>query len=204
MPVEYGAVFLSINSLNGKMYVGKTCRMELLLSGKYIGSGGTHYKRAKKKYGHAAFVIYVLQTVRSAKALNASEIRWISYYRTIMGAERLYNKTDGGDGLSSRFQRSRCATDRAYIKRLRQGQLRSWKVDAARKAKMSKLATIRNQKNCILKSPKGKIFKITNLQNFCLKMGLNYYSMRWVAQGRIFKRYGPYVGWLSLNHHPRG
>ncbi len=70
----YGYIYLTTNTLNGKIYVGQH------KSGKfdswYIGSG-IHLSNAVKKYGKDKFTVRIIDTAESKEELDEKEIYWI-------------------------------------------------------------------------------------------------------------------------------
>lgn len=200
-PQMEGMIFLTVCRTNGKAYVGKTVRLDLLLSGRYIGSGGRRYQRAKAKYGREAFCVAVLERVVGTRDdINEAERRWIAFYRDRLG-KRLYNETEGGDGLTSAGMLLRLS-DPEYVRRLGEGNRRAWIDRQKRRDEMAARTAARNTRMYRVRAPSGEVFCFKNLKAFCLEHGLNYFSMRFVCQGRIFRKRGPYVGWVSLDHHP--
>ena len=93
-------VYLVRNTVNGKIYVGKTVGS---LSGRWsdhcCGCGGAPLLlRAIKKYGAAVFTVEELCRVKTLEELSAAEISHIAFHRS---NNRLkgYNLTPGGEGI---------------------------------------------------------------------------------------------------------
>lgn len=191
-----GVIFISINSQTGKCYVGKSTRIEKVRRGLYIGSGGRQFSNVKKKYGKKAFTVYIIEEVNGdLKELNRAEIKWITFYRNHFGNEQLYNQTEGGDGVSSEYMIAR-HRDLDYRNRTVTRMLTTWKCPERRKRHSLRVAE-QNTKNYKLQAPDGTIYRFRNLKEFCEKHDLNYFSMRWISQGRIFTK-GAYIGWINL------
>lgn len=94
-------VYLITNLVNGKVYVGKTCRS---LSARWSGhvSKARHGKdclisQAIRKYGSDRFQVQVLASCTSLEELDLLERKFILEYRSnVRGVG--YNQTPGGDG----------------------------------------------------------------------------------------------------------
>ena len=93
----YGYIYLTVNTVNGNMYIGKHARSEF--DKKYLGSG-KYLWHAINKYGKEVFVTQPIQWCKSLDELNEAERWWISYMGAVVYDE-FYNLSDGGDGLSS-------------------------------------------------------------------------------------------------------
>ena len=83
-------VYLTINKINGKMYVGQDSKND----SKYFGSG-VIIKRALKKYGKENFKKEVLKKCANFDELNKYEKLYIKEYNTLYPFG--YNLTTGGD-----------------------------------------------------------------------------------------------------------
>ena len=71
----YGYIYMIVNKVNGKTYIGKRkCSKEWNVD-KYMGSG-TH-----KKYGKENLEKFLIQYCNSKNELNGLEIFWITEYR---------------------------------------------------------------------------------------------------------------------------
>lgn len=105
-----GYIYKIINSVNGKIYIGKTVQKLSRRFHQHIAKALKNEPRLRhiklysaiRKYGYKNFSIEELESmeVNSSKELNAREIYWISYYNstdTTVG----YNLTGGGDGGSN-------------------------------------------------------------------------------------------------------
>jgi group I intron endonuclease len=85
----YGYIYLTINKINGKRYIGQHKSKDW--DNNYIGSG-VYLKRAIQKYGIENFTCFPLAWVWDKEELNNLEIEYIAYYKPE------YNLTKGGDG----------------------------------------------------------------------------------------------------------
>ena len=91
----YGYVYLIVNKINGKTYVGQRKTIKKCSSDRYMGSG-KHLKLAQKKYGIENFEKFLIQYCNSKEELDKKEIFWIAEYRNRGKAE--YNIANGGQG----------------------------------------------------------------------------------------------------------
>lgn len=91
-------VYMIVNNLNGKTYIGQHKYHETKLpeNDGYMGSGKI-IKIAEKKYGINNFTKKILhRDIEGQKQTDSLERYWISYYRLLGKAE--YNICDGGGG----------------------------------------------------------------------------------------------------------
>lgn len=93
--VMYGYVYLIVNKINGKTYVGQRKTTKEWNSDKYMGSG-KHLKCAQNKYGIENFEKFLIQYCKDQKELDEQETFWIAEYRKRGKAE--YNICAGGKG----------------------------------------------------------------------------------------------------------
>lgn len=94
----YGYIYLTINKVNHKTYVGqKMLRTKNWDKDNYLGSG-KHLKRAIKKYGKENFEKFLIQFCNTREELDKQEIFLIAEYRKRGLAQ--YNITNGGEGVS--------------------------------------------------------------------------------------------------------
>lgn len=91
----YGYIYLILNKVNGKTYIGQ--RKSKNWKDSYMGSG-QWLKSAKLKYGIENFEKFLIQYVETPDEANKAEVFWIEYYRKLGKAE--YNIADGGVGIS--------------------------------------------------------------------------------------------------------
>ena len=92
----YGYVYLTTNSVNGKIYVGQK-KSSVFLGNKYLGSG-VRLKSAIKSYGKEAFIVEMIDIAEDQEQLNEKEIYWIEYYNST-NLEIGYNISFGGGQL---------------------------------------------------------------------------------------------------------
>ena len=96
----YGYIYLIVNNINGKNYVGKhKLYKKAWNEDSYMGSG-KHLKYAQKKYGIENFEKFFITWTYSEKDACEKEKLWIDEYRSRGKAE--YNITDGGIGGSAK------------------------------------------------------------------------------------------------------
>lgn len=88
-------VYLIVNNVNGKTYVGQRKSSKEWYYDKYMGSG-KHLKSAIKKYGIENFEKFLIQHCYSKEETDKAEKFWIAEYRKRGKAE--YNIANGGDG----------------------------------------------------------------------------------------------------------
>ena len=91
----YGYIYLIINKVNGKTYIGKHKSSKFWNEDNYMGSGILLYK-AQKKYGIDNFEKFFICYTESEKDACEKEVFWISEYRKRGKAE--YNIDKGGRG----------------------------------------------------------------------------------------------------------
>ena len=91
----YGYIYMIINKVNEKTYIGQRKFNGEWYEDKYMGSG-KKLASAKKHYGIENFEKFLVQYCNSKDELDKQEIFWISEYRKRGKAE--YNIADGGDG----------------------------------------------------------------------------------------------------------
>lgn len=107
----YGVVYLIINMVNGKKYVGQTTQPLKKRFNQHAKSKKTHLGNAIRKYGVENFTIEVLEECYSREQLNEREIFWIA--KLNCKHPNGYNLTDGGKGLKG-FTEETLARMRAY------------------------------------------------------------------------------------------
>lgn len=94
-------LYLIVNSVNGKKYVGQTVRsLEARWKQHLVDARcgkGKHLQNAIRKYGEENFSISPLMSVNSKEMLNAYEIKFIRELNTI-DPEVGYNIAVGGEG----------------------------------------------------------------------------------------------------------
>lgn len=93
----YGYIYLIVNNVNGKTYVGKhKLYKKAWNEDDYMGSG-VHLNHAQEKYGIENFEKFLITWTSSEKDACKKEKFWIAHYKALGKAE--YNETAGGDGL---------------------------------------------------------------------------------------------------------
>ena len=97
-------IYLIVNSINGKTYVGQRKSSKEWYEDKYMGSG-TLLKKAKQKYRIENFEKFLIQYCYSKEETNRAEIFWIAEYRSRGKAE--YNLANGGDGGNGEANKGR-------------------------------------------------------------------------------------------------
>lgn len=88
-------IYLIVNKVSGKTYVGQRKSSKEWYEDKYMGSGKL-LGLAKKKYGIENFEKFLIQHCYSKEETNKAEIFWIAEYRRRGKAE--YNLANGGQG----------------------------------------------------------------------------------------------------------
>ncbi|MEE3413520.1 MAG: NUMOD3 domain-containing DNA-binding protein [Bacteroidales bacterium] len=94
----YGYIYLILNKVNGKTYIGQHKSSKEWSEDYYLGSGVV-LSQAKKKYGKENFEKFFIQYCYSKEELDEQEIFWIAEYKNRGKAE--YNLTKGGHSFSS-------------------------------------------------------------------------------------------------------
>ncbi len=99
MPEALATIYLAVNKINGKKYVGKTARAFDVRHREHIYDARNKFKRAFsraiRKYGIEAFEFTVLEECERA-AIDERERHWIKHHEC--RSPKGYNLTDGGDG----------------------------------------------------------------------------------------------------------
>ena len=89
----YGYIYLTINNINGKKYIGQK-KSDIFLGERYLGSG-TALGNAIKKYGKENFSVELLEECDSFEQLNDCEKYWILKFDAV-NSENFYNIIYGG------------------------------------------------------------------------------------------------------------
>lgn len=97
-------IYLIVNKVNGKTYVGQHKSSKEWYEDKYMGSGKI-LKKAKLKYGIENFEKFLIQYCYSKEETNKAERFWIAEYRRRGKAE--YNLANGGDGGNGEANKGR-------------------------------------------------------------------------------------------------
>lgn len=101
-------IYLILNKVNGKTYVGQRKSSKEWYEDKYMGSG-TLLKKAKQKYGIENFEKFFIQYCYSKEEVNEAERFWIAEYRSRGKAE--YNLANGGDGGNGEANKGKKRSD---------------------------------------------------------------------------------------------
>lgn len=96
MANDYGYIYLILNNINGKTYIGKRKLYNKKWNeDEYMGSG-TRLHMAQKKYGIENFEKFFICYTTSEEDACEKEVFWINEYRNRGKAE--YNLAEGGQG----------------------------------------------------------------------------------------------------------
>ncbi len=90
----YGYIYVTTNTVNGKIYVGQ--HKSDKFDSWYIGSG-LRLKNAVKKYGRDKFTVRLIDTAETKEELNEKEIYWIKKLDS-RNPDVGYNLAKGGKG----------------------------------------------------------------------------------------------------------
>lgn len=90
----YGYIYMIVNKINGKKYVGQHKSSKFCHQDKYMGSG-KKLKCAYKHYGIENFEKLLVQYVETFEEANKQEEFWIDHYDTT-NPEKGYNILKGG------------------------------------------------------------------------------------------------------------
>lgn len=111
MPTSfYGYVYLTINVVNYKRYVGQSkCRKtrkgkspitnDIIINSEYIGSG-TYFRKAVSKYGKRNFIKFILRYCKTKEELDFYEKFFISWYNA-QESPLFYNVGEGGGNYNN-------------------------------------------------------------------------------------------------------
>jgi hypothetical protein len=155
MPEYYGYVYLTVNKVNGKAYVGQ--HHAPVFTNKYLGSG-YGIVNAIKKYGKNNFEVQLLVYCQTQKELDEEEVYHIATYRKLFGKE-LYNIANGGG--SPMAGRSCAESTKVKISNANKGRVKSQetrdKIGKAHKGKIISQITkgkmSSSRKQCIKDNP---------------------------------------------------
>ena len=92
----YGFIYLTINLVNGRMYIGQKKYDKAGKWKHYLGSGKA-IKNAFKKYGKKNFVKIILENCKTRAELSDAERRYIKEFDCI-NDPLFYNIAEGGEG----------------------------------------------------------------------------------------------------------
>lgn len=91
----YGYIYITVNLINSKKYIGKHTWSNPYLDENYLGSG-VAFKKALEKYGVSSFRTEILDWAESERELNELEKMYIAEYNAADSSE-FYNISPGGD-----------------------------------------------------------------------------------------------------------
>jgi len=89
----YGFIYITINLINGKIYIGKR---KFNRGWQYYLGGGVAFKKSVKKYGRENFIRNIIAIAYSKEELNNLEIEFIKNHNAVNSLD-YYNITKGGD-----------------------------------------------------------------------------------------------------------
>jgi group I intron endonuclease len=216
-------VYLIVNMINGKCYVGQTRKTIKQRWQRhrwcYTVSNGKHpIALAMRKYGKESFEIVELEICKTQQELDDREIYWARALDTF--SPNGYNlKAGKGRGTVSPEVCRKIAisnlgrkASQETIQRLRDSHLgykRSPEAVAAQSARMKGIApseatrlgaSLKCAKTYRLCSPQGEVVEITNLKRFCRDKGYHYPKMNEAANGkRLYRGWGVSYG-FGENH----
>lgn len=191
-------IYIIVNKINGRVYVGKTevgfnTRWQYhkcALHGGYHSN--RHLQNAWNKYGEKSFKFLKLEYCH-IEELNERERHHIAIYKARGLA---YNLTDGGEGslglspsIETREKLSLVRKGKNYRKGIKHTPESKIKMSIAMKGKTKSKESIAKRalsisKNWVIINPVGEEFIIRNLNDFCRQNKLNYSNMLGVANGR--------------------
>lgn len=90
----YGYIYLTINNITGKKYIGK--HRSISFDDSYKGSG-KYLIKAFNKYGKENFTCSILCECDSLEELNIKEIEYIKNFKAVESSD-YYNLARGGEG----------------------------------------------------------------------------------------------------------
>lgn len=93
-PKYYGYIYITTNTVTGKIYVGQKYVTNDKKHETYLGSG-LHLIRSIKKHGREVFTNEVIEWCKTEDELNKREIYWIAYHKATEPSVG-YNLSDGG------------------------------------------------------------------------------------------------------------
>jgi group I intron endonuclease len=94
-------IYVVVNAVNGKMYVGSSERDLKIRLQKHVAranqDSACSLHKAIRKYGKDNFVIRMIEEFPTKEAMLAAEVSWIAYFDTFKSRHG-YNDTLGGEG----------------------------------------------------------------------------------------------------------
>jgi group I intron endonuclease len=88
-------IYKSVNTTNGKIYIGKTVNLERRIS-EHLKENNTYFQHALRKYGQNSFVFEPIAWCETKEHANFLERFYIKIFNSKI--PNGYNITDGGDG----------------------------------------------------------------------------------------------------------
>ena len=92
----YGYIYMTINILNGKRYIGQHKSGKFVTKYCYVGSG-RYLLKSVNKYGLENFAVELIDIAYSQKELNLKEEYWIEYYNAVKDP-MFYNISESSAG----------------------------------------------------------------------------------------------------------
>ena len=122
--MNYGKLYKIVNNLNKKVYIGQTKNsLQVRFNEHICGARNLHYNsclfRAIRKYGKEHFIILQIDEAEDKDSLNTLEKYYIDFYRKILGKEKVYNITDGGNCPPSQLGCKRSEITKKKMSKLR-------------------------------------------------------------------------------------
>jgi group I intron endonuclease len=147
-------VYRITNTINGKVYIGKTMKSLAARWTEHLKSvragSDFYFHKAVRKYSSEAFKTDILYEASTVEALNAMETFFIVLHQSHK-PENGYNLTLGGDGVSglTHTERTKEMLRSLWTTERRQElQERNRSVEQRRKVSQSKLGRTRSEKEC--------------------------------------------------------
>ena len=115
----FGYIYMTINKINGKRYIGQKTAKHFL-GEKYLGSGDA-LQQAIAKHGAQNFQVEMLESCESRHELNIREAYYISLYNAVKD-ENFYNLREGGHGGSVKGQTRHTDSHKKYMSERMSGE----------------------------------------------------------------------------------
>lgn len=170
-------IYEIVNTKNNKRYIGQTTQTSSVRWSDHKYDLNTnrhdnpHLQNAWNKYGAKTFIFQVLSEAGNMKELNELEIHYINTYRT-QDSKFGYNLRSGGsNGKHSIESRKRISNSLMGKRHSAESGVR-------------KSRTRRKSGYPPVMSPKGKLFKILDLTNFCREHNLHTTGMFDLVNGK--------------------
>lgn len=215
---KISGVYLIVNSVNGKVYVGSSVDIAARWRGhkRALVKGDSpcvKLQRAWDKHGERSFSFQILEHVAPQKdLLIEAEQRWIDLYQSFDTGYNTLRKAYSHLG-AKRSTESREKLSNSLKKRLADSDVRQRMSDAAKKRGVSdaflnaprgkispeKLEKLRQRMlvTYIVTSPAGDDILIENIHEFCEKNNINEGSLRCVLHGQYRHCSGWRIRWAN-------